>query len=268
MYRWFWGIAVLFMAAMIVSQPVGAAGNDESGFVPQLKVGDKWVLEARYRDMKNPGEPWLPPIRWVFRVRALKNIHRQDCYVIHVYPQKSSIKVQAVLFLSTIDLRPMRVIDIFPTPNGVKSKERDVDPFHPQPLLAQDSLVPYDLPVFPLIRKNIQGQDSFESYQAPAPKSFSKITNLSGFRFKRSIQQSEKQADKQHADSFAAYQNGGELFQIEMFDTNTKGNLTQIWQEGSPWALSSESYSRKVSFIPPVKNPAPPANQPAPGGER
>jgi hypothetical protein len=237
------------------------------GFVPAWKVGDYWHLEASYRDLKNEGEQWLPPILWVFQVRAIKTIHRQEAYVVHAYPRNRDLKVQAVLFLSTRDLRPLRVIDIFPTPNGVKSQEREIDPFSPQPLLAQDSLVPYDLPLFPLVRKSVQLSDGFDAYRAPTARTFAKVANVGGLRFKSSVGQVDKKPEKHFADTFSSYRNSGELFQIELFDSTKQENLVQIWQENSPWALSTESPGRKVKLIkaPPTGVQAPkPQDQ---GGE-
>lgn len=247
-------VALIFLGGTLPAETESAQG----GFLPKWKVGDRWLLEASYKDLKTEGEPWMAPIKWVFQVRGMKNIHRQDCYVVHAYTQNRSLKMQAILYLSSIDLRPMRVIDIFPTINGMKSKEKDVDPFHQEPLISEESLVPYDLPVFPLVRRSIQQGDSLESYAAPAPKTYTKISQVGGLKFKKSVQQTGKSPDKQRADSLAAYRTGGEMFQVEIFDPRSNDNLVQVWQEGSPWAISTESSARKVRLIPlPTSNSLP-----------
>jgi hypothetical protein len=234
-----------------------SAQDSGTGFVPTWKIGDTWTVEASYRDMKNVGEPWLPPVRWVFRVRAEKNIHRTDCYVIHVYPEKRDLKVQAVLYLGKRDLRALRVIDIFPTASGVKSREKSVDALHPIPLIAEDSIVPYDLPVFPLVRRSVQQSDSFAAYKDPEPVSFARVKSVGGFTFKSSVQQTNKKPDRQLADSFSSYRYGSELFEIQLFDATRGGMMTQVWQTGAPWALSSDSPHKRVRLIstPPVANP-------------
>jgi len=221
----------------------------ESGFVPRWSVGDSWVLEAAYRDLRSPGDVWLPPIRWLFKVRAIKFLQRQNCYVIQISPKNRSLKVQAVLYLSTLDLRPLRVIDIFPTSQGVKSQEREIDPFHPQTLSAESSLIPYDLPMFPLIRKPAQRADGFDAYRPPEPRMVDKITTVGGFRFRKSVKQAEKKPDQQHADVFQTYRAQGETFQVELSDEKTGDSMVQIWQESAPWALSSDSRARKVRLI-------------------
>lgn len=252
----------ILLAAFVCVLAAGALFADE-GFVPKWKVGDRWILEATYRDMRSPGDVWMPPLNWIFKVRAIKNIDGKDCYVVHVYPQNKSLKVQAVMWLAVDDLRPLRVIDIYPTAEGVKSSERDIDPSNAQPLLAEDTLVPYDLPVFPLVRPStaVQGADGFSGYRSePVAKKFSKVTKLGGLSFKRTIGQKNKAPDKQYADTFAAYRNSGESFQVELAEPRSNTSLMQLWQEGSPWAISSESIARKIRLLPTIPSTPLPVN--------
>ncbi len=245
------------------------AQSSSTGYVPSYKIGDKWLVEASYRDMKSPGEPWMTPIIWTFEVKNIKSVQRQNAYVIHVYPKNRGLKMQAILYLATTDLRPLKVIDIFPVVRGVKHQEREFDPSNPEPLLSENTLVPYDLPVFPLSKASVQRADGFGAYAA-APenkKEFAKVKTVGGLRFKKSVTQQKKAPDRQHADSLAAYRLPGEAFQVELFDARAGQNLVQVWQEGSPWALTSESPSRKARLLPPsgpVQLPPMPNN----GGER
>jgi len=237
------------------------APRAEEGFVPKWKVGEQWTLEASYRDLRAPGDVWMTPIKWNFHVKATKSIHRTDCYVVHVYPKKSGLKMQAILYLSVRELRPMRVIEIFPTAYGVKSREKPVDPFHSEPLIGDDTLIPYDLPVFPLTRTILQRADGFGAYAAPEPKVYDKIRKVAGFSFKRQVRQTDKKPDRQHADAFTSYRLGGDTFQVELTDSRTGAMQTQLWQEGSPWAISTESRDRRVRLVPPAAPemlPAPP----------
>lgn len=231
------------------------ASSSEDGFTPKWRVGQRWVVEATYRDLRAPGEVWMVPIKWVFKVRAIKDAFRQKSYVIQVYPQKGDMKVQAILWLAVKDLRPLKVVDIFTVGGKVKTRVRDisdVNPFHPQPLLADDSIVPYDLPVFPLIRQpQTQGADGFNAYRTEAPeKKYSTIRKLGGLSFKRTFKQKNKKPDEQHADAFGAYTRGGETFQVEIANEKSSNGITQLWQEGAPWAISSESKDRKTRLIP------------------
>ena len=244
--------SILLIAALFLA--ISATSSASDGFVPRWNVGDRWVLEASYRDMRSPGEVWMPPLYWVFKVRSIKKVADVDCYVVHVFPKHAALKVQAILWLAVEDLRPVRVIDIFPTNEGVKSSERDIDPGNHQPLLAEDTLAPYDLPVFPLVRagQSVQNADGFAAYRnEPVAKKFSKVTKVGSLSFKRTTVQQNKKPDKQYADTFAAYRASGENFQVELAEPRSNTSLMQLWQEGSPWAISSESIARKIRLMPP-----------------
>ncbi|MBF0498507.1 MAG: hypothetical protein HQM09_00105 [Candidatus Riflebacteria bacterium] len=258
--------AICILAVLILFPLTAQAQEPQpaSGFVPKWTVGDQWTLQASYRDLKNASEPWLPPVRWVFRVKAIKNIFRMDCYVIHVFPQDARLKMQAVLYLAVRDLRPVRVIDIFPTAQGVKNRIRDLDPMHPTPLLNEDSMVPYDMPVFPLMRMTTQRADGFAGYTEPEARNFDKIATYGVFKFKRNVAQTGKQPERRYADSFATYRSmaTGESFQVELADSGPTGTLTQLWQEGAPWAISSENSARKIWLVPAGPSKVTPAATP------
>ncbi len=246
-------LSALLLLAVMTSGGVFADSNGE-GYVPAWQVGDRWVLEASYRDLKSGNDVWLPPVNWVFKVRARKEIDGQECYVLHIYARNSEVKNQAVLWLSTADLRPLKVLDIFPTSEGLKFSEREVDPSSSEPLVAEDTVVPYDLPAFPITRANaaVQGADGFAAYRGLGlAKKFAKIRKVGGLLFKRTVAQKNKAPDKQHADTFSAYRSSGATYQVEINEVRSGTNLTQLWQKGSPWAVSSENRDRKIRLIPP-----------------
>ncbi len=259
--------ALLLLAVMAAGEVF--AGSD-NGFVPTWKIGERWMVEASYRDLKSPGEVWLPPVKWVFKVRARKEVNGQDCYVLHVYARNGEMKNQAVLWLAAEDLRPVRVIDIFPTASGMKFSDREIDPGSPQPLVAEDTVVPYDLPSFPIQKASnaVQGADGFAAYRGQAlAKKFARLRKVGGLMFKRVISQKNKAPDKQHADTFAAYRSSGATYQVEIDESRSNTSLTQLWQKGSPWAVSSESRDRKIRLIPPSTPTPLPESGNTDGGE-
>lgn len=262
--KWSLTRCILIFLAIMVSV-VAVASSPQEGFVPSWRVGDSWILEATYRDLKSEGEVWLPPIEWVFRVRAIKERDGIECYVVHVHPRKNDLKVQAVLWLSVADLRPVKVIDVFPTNDGMAHSDREVDAGTALPLVANDTLVPYDLPVFPLVRANtaVQGADGFAAYRnQAAEKKFAKLTDVGGLSFKRVIGQKSKAPEKQYADTFAAYRSNGSTYQVEIAEERSGTRLMQLWQQGSPWAVSTENRDRKVRLLPSSsQTPLPPSSQ-------
>ena len=247
---------LLLMAVMISSSAI--AGNEE-GFVPSWKVGMKWVLEAAYRDLRVEGEAWMPSQQWIFNVRARKTINGEECFVLHIYGRKSSQKNQAVLYLSVKDLKPVKVLDVFATVNGMKYQERDINPNSSEPLVAEGTPIPYDLPSFPLVKADNRAQaaDGFGAYNRSAntdARKFSRIRNVGGISFKHSVSQKSKTPDRQYADAFAAYakntRNAGQRFQVEIDEDRSDSKLTQLWQQGMPWAISGENRDRKVRLVP------------------
>ncbi len=245
----------LLITALFISNSIYAENID--GYIPSWKVGQRWVLEASYRDLREAGNAWLPPMQWIFNVRAKKNYNGEECYVIHIYGRKSSQKNQAILWLSVNDLRPLRVIDVYPTSSGMKYNDRDINPNSSEPLVAEGTPIPYDIPSFPLTKadKRAQSADVFGAYKTPNTdaKKFSRIRKIGGISFKKSVSQKSKTPDKQFADTFASYskqtRNAGQSFQIEINEDRSNNRLIQLWQEGSPWAISSMNRDRRVRLV-------------------
>lgn len=242
-------VAMLF----VLSSATDVFASDR-GYVPQWKVGDRWVLEATYRDKLSDEEGWLPPVEWVFKVRAIRDIDSQQCYVVHVYPRNLDLKVQAVLWLSVENLQPIRVIDIFPTAEGAGNSRRDYDPNYPEPLSAPDSMIPYDLPVFPLVKTEapVQNADGFDAYRRePEAAQYEKLSQVGGLSFRRTVGQKNLKPQRQYSDVFSAYRSSGEKFQVELAEARGGETMTQLWQEGSPWAVSVETPDVKVKLMQP-----------------
>lgn len=247
------------MMATAAEMPQTEVSEPVNGFVPSWKVGQRWVLEASYRDLRVEGEAWMPSLQWIFKVRAIKNVDGQDCYALHIFGRKTSQKNQAILYLSVKDLRPVKVIDVFPTASGVKYQERDIDPNSKEPLVAEGTPIPYDLPSFPLekVDNRAQAADGFGAYNRSSSTNankYSRIRNVGGISFKRTLSQKSKTPEKQYADAFAAYANGtrnqGQRFQVEIDEDRSDNKLTQLWQQGQPWAVSGNNKDRKIRLVP------------------
>lgn len=248
---------LLLILAIFISNTSFAEGED--GYIPSWKVGQRWILEAAYKDLRAENESWLPPMQWIFHVRAKKNINGEECYVLHIYGRRSSQKNQAILWLSVSDLRPVKVIDVFPTSDGMKYQERDINSNSSEPLVAEGTPIPYDLPSFPLTRvdNRAQSADVFGAYNRSSninAKKFSRVTKVGGISFKKSISQKSKIPERQYSDTFAGYskqsRTAGQSFQIEIAEDRSNNKLTQLWQQGVPWAISTINRDRKVRLVP------------------
>ena len=244
----------LLFAALFISNSTYAESQD--GYMPSWNVGQRWVLEASYRDLREEGNVWLPPMQWIFNVRAKKIYNGEECYVLHIYGRRSNQKNQAILWLSVNGLRPMRVIDVFPTSSGMKYNDRDINTKLSEPLVAEGTPIPYDIPSFPLTRPDKRAQSAIFGSDKSAKtdaKKFSRIRKIGGILFKKSVSQKSKTPDKQFSETFASYakqtRNAGQSFQIEINEDRSNNRLIQLWQEGLPWAISSMNRDRRVRLV-------------------
>jgi hypothetical protein len=59
---------------------------------------------------------------------------------------------------------------------------------------------------------------------------------------------------RQFADAFDGYSNqtrsSGQSYQIEIAEDRSNNRIVQLWQQGSPWAISTFSRDRKVRLVP------------------
>lgn len=230
-------IAFLLLAAIFISNSTFA--GTEEGYVPSWKVGQRWIIESAYRDLRGDGDAWLPPMQWIFNVRAKKIVNGEECYAIHIYGRKASQKNQAVLWLSVKDLRPIKVLDVFPTTSGMKYQERDINLNSSEPLVAEGTPIPYDLPSFPLVRTDNRAQSAFgfgSKNSGSEAKKFSRIRNIGGISFKKSVSQKVKSS--------------GQAFQVEINEDRSNNKLTQVWQQNAPWAISTNNRDKKVRLVP------------------
>lgn len=244
-------LGILLSAALAVGNVAFAT----EGFVPSWSIGEEWVLESSHKDLKSDKVEWQAPIRWNFKVRAVKQVQGVECYALHVHSQNPDVREQAVLYLSKEDLRPIKVIDIFSTPNGMKYSEKDFDPEIPQPLLSE-GLVPYDLPVFPLENEGAENraQGAFGKVREAISKKFAKVQDVGGLSFKRTVSQKSK-APKRQSPSGAAQGAQGmradakPVYSIEMSEERSYNDISQTWREGYPWSVASTKRDKKVRLI-------------------
>lgn len=209
---------ILLLVLILISMPATA---DDEGFRPHWQVGDTWTIEAKYRDVLKPGEDaWLPAIRWNFTVRARKNIRGEPCFVLHITPESSDLRAQTVLCLAESDLHLVEVVDVQPVQGKLQRKTRHGDPARISPISRDGSLVPYDLPMFPLAASrhedlaNIAGCSGEESHR------------VDGLTFVEQVQQSWKPVE------------GG--FEVTLENPVTTKKLTQVWRTDAPWAVTSQ----------------------------
>lgn len=242
---------ILLMTMMLLTVSVNTLRAHENSFTPQWKIGQSWVVDTSYRDVRGSSAIWQPVTRWVFKVRNIKDLDGVECYVLHVHSASRSNENQAVLWLSVENLTPLKVIDVYKNASGVSYSERESGEVA-APLFAEDSIVPYDLPVFPLIRKE---QDRSSGGDGVFNKRiFSKKRKTKRFSFKREVTQTDKLPERSMTDSFLSYNKGcrlssSQLYQVSVKEARTGLSMEQVWQEGMPWAVVSNTANRRSRLV-------------------
>ncbi|NLM17747.1 MAG: hypothetical protein GX221_08540 [Candidatus Riflebacteria bacterium] len=221
-------------------------------FVPRWKKGDSWAVDTTTLDVRNEKPAWQPAERWVFKVRNITQFQGQDCYVLHVHSSRRSNLNQAVLWLSVKDLRPLKIIDVFPSAGSVSHSERDLSQGEYVPLLAKDTPVPYDLPVFPLTTLEEDTEATRSVSDSAIHRDFSSVRQTGRLSFKRKVTQTEKAPGKTLRAAFPSKTRSGEtalLYQVTIGEERSKIKIEQVWQEDKPWALTSESATKKSKLV-------------------
>ncbi|MBF0409371.1 MAG: hypothetical protein HQM10_18670 [Candidatus Riflebacteria bacterium] len=220
----------MLLVALLFTLSVSTTAFCSGEFMPTWKVGDNWMIEAKYRNLISQENEWLPPVTWKFSVRSEKVINGEPCWVLHISPVKrGKLKVQAVLFLSKKDLHTVKKIDIFPVKGKAQAKAKEFNAARPSPLFSDESMIPYDLPVFPLSAAVKENDANSTSVGLERAVSVDNIT------FVDKVAQSWKPV------------NGG--FEISLHDPDAKGEIKQIWKENAPWAVSMNSNSVQYQLI-------------------
>ena len=214
------------------ADPHPQAGQE---FRPEWRLGDTWVVEARYRNLAEAADAWLPPVRWRFHVRSRKEIAGEPCWMLHIVPLgRPDMKVQGVLWLSCRDLRPMRAADVFPVRGIARSRKREFDGKRITPLFSEGSMIPYDVPLFPLAddRGDRRGETG------GATVAGEKAVTAAETTFVDQVTQSWKRIP------------GG--FEVHLNDGGAKGVVRQVWRHGFPWAVRHSGLAVEARLVEPM----------------
>lgn len=226
------GMTLLLMVSAMMPgwAEVGTPG---AGFQPTWQVGQSWVIEARYRNLAAGENSWLPPVRWLFHVRGTRQAGSEPCFLLHILPLgRPEMKIQAVVWVSARDLRPVRVFDIFPQRGRATTVRRDFDPERLTPLLADSSMIPYDLPLFPH-----RGDDSAPVASA-AEVVGEKAVQINTTTFVDRV------------DQRWIFRDGG--YDVTLHDAGARGTVFQRWVPGCPWAVWSRSQMMETRLVDPA----------------
>lgn len=220
---------LVMVALLVVSVMVSARADD--GFMPAWRVGDSWLIESSHLKNDPLGEAWTSPVRWLFEVKNEKDVDGVSCFVLYVTPKGSHhSRTQAILCLSKLDLHPVRVVDVSPVSGRADAKERRFDGERLSPLFSGESLIPYDLPMFPLA-----ATPAGETLDRSAAVAGEAASEVDGITFVDTTAQSWDRTDRG--------------YRVTLDAGDGRGALVQEWVEGEPWAVAMTGRDVKCTLV-------------------
>jgi hypothetical protein len=243
------------------SSPI-VAGSD----LPAWVEGMVWTVKTAYRklpigrvgkdvkpeDVAIPG--WSDPTYWSYTVKKVKRGTGGSQYLLQVRNKDGSKAAMASLYLARYPLAASGP-EVLALNKGkfytllqgqLKPTSKDYVPMGAPsfPVLADDSLIPYDFPVLPFLPRPPTGQKSSD-----LTRTFAITEDLDGLKFARDVAQIEHQntsvdsfVNKELADYLKSKAwDAPDLAMIEMkrkFDGMT---VKQVWSPKLPWPVYSET---------------------------
>ncbi|MBP7635240.1 hypothetical protein KBA41_13825 [Candidatus Ozemobacteraceae bacterium] len=219
----------LLTAVFLLAGILSACADD--GFMPFWQVGSSWAIEASRLRQDPQGTFWTTPARWLFEVKNEKEIDGVACFVVHVSSAaKHSAGTQAILCLSKQDLRAVRVVDVAPVGGKPQAHERRYDGSRISPLFSGESVIPYDLPMFPLAAAS--GDDAREHNASVAGEA---ATDVDGITFVDATAQNWTKTEQG--------------YRVTLDSGDSRGKLVQEWVAGEPWARSMTGRDVKYTLV-------------------
>jgi hypothetical protein len=223
-WRIFWP-AVLF----IVACAPWATGADT--FLPVWQVGERWLVKAVYPSHLNEDE-WSAPVYWEYEIIGREDHGSESCYVLEIKDQKGGLKLSARLMYRLKDLSLARA-EITKTRRGkqvvkVLTYERNI------PILTEQTLTPYDKPVFPL--------------HLPSSTDFSVTREVSpGLKASKTIRQEVRQVSG--AQELPDWPENRDLTEVRCSATDGTIIFIQYWDKNLPWPVYGQNRNMKYWLV-------------------
>ena len=137
---------ILWLAFILAIFGISPATGADT-FLPVWQVGERWLVKVVYPSHLNEDE-WSAPVYWEYKIVGREEHGSESCYVLEIKDQKGGLKLSARFMYRLKDLSLARA-EITKTRRGkqvvkVLTYERNI------PILTEQTLTPYDKPVFPL----------------------------------------------------------------------------------------------------------------------
>lgn len=252
-------IAFLFSLAWLA---VPASAGD----YPPWIEGTTWVVKTIYRDSRQGDEDpehggsssaWSSPIYWTYRVKRVKPIQGGKSYLIQVVDKTASRANGASLIVDHFDaaqdgqeVMALTSIKLYEPVAGEITTQSHVftSPGEdPAPVTGDESIIPFDFPVMPLIEGSSDGPET------KRVKLYTISEGAETLTFARDIEQTEyvnKPLGSFVDGELKTYFDGKGfpvegLKMVELHRNFDGTRIKQIWTSGYPWYLYSERPDRR-----------------------
>ena len=223
-WRIFW-LAVLF----IVACAPWATGADT--FFPVWQVGERWLVKAVYPSHLNKDE-WSSPVYWEYEIVGREEHGSESCYVLEIKDQKGGLKLSTRLMYRPEDFSLAKA-EITKTRRGkqvvkVLTYERDT------PILTEQTLTPYDKPVFPL--------------HLPSSTDFSVTREVSpGLKVAETIRQEVRPV--YGAAELPDWPDDRKLIEVKCTADDGTIIFIQYWDKNLPWPVYGQNRNMKYWLV-------------------
>lgn len=200
-------------------------------FLPVWQVGERWLVKTVYSSHLNENE-WSAPVYWEYEIVGREECGSESCYVLEIKEQKSGLKLSTQLMYRTKDFSLAKA-EITKTRRGkqvvkVLNYERGI------PILTEQTLTPYDKPVFPLY---LPSSTDFSVTKVVSP----------GLKATETIRQEVRQVCR--AEELPDWLEDQDLTEVRCSATNGNLIFIQYWDKNLPWPVYGQNRNMKYWMV-------------------
>lgn len=220
----FWLVVFLFLAW---APWVSGAGP----FLPVWQVGDRWIVKAVYHSHMNKDE-WSQPVYWEYKIVSREGHGPGTYYTLEIKDLKAGLKLTTRLMYRPEDLSLARA-EIIKTRRG-KQIVKILTHEGGAPVATEQTLTPYDTPVFPL--------------HSPFSTDFSVTKSVSqGLKATETVRQEVRQV--RGIKEIPGWPEDQDLTEVKCTASDGTLIFVQYWDKNFPWPVFGQNRDMKYWLV-------------------
>ncbi|HPQ43689.1 MAG TPA: hypothetical protein PKZ42_05610 [Syntrophales bacterium] len=222
-------ILVLVLSLLLcVSTLFGGTAGAAESFIPEWNVGDHWTVQAVYRTSPEQDE-WSQPVFWEYEI--MDRIKKGDAeYLIMEIRDRDGLLNLSSRLLYRVENLSLASVEITKLRHG-KESVRVLTREETAPAVTEQTLTPYDTPVFPLI--------------CPSSVDFTVTRHIDGLKALRTIRQEVRTST---VDELPGQVPGEGLLEVTCIGTQ-ETVFTQWWGSSFPWPVYGKNTNMKYWLV-------------------